>query len=186
MERLSEKPATEGSCYLPLHASTVAHLYLSDGSLACTVHDLFSSFAELILSRYNLCERRGMNGQAYRKFVTWACACECLFERRPLPSTRAKRRINYATQACVSSRASLLSPTRQSLLKSARVAAQLPVGTLSQLLVLSDGVLLCRLLAEVHLHNNLHDTSLSVPKPVHLLFHSSEFALDLTASRPAN
>ena len=58
MERLSENPAIEGSCYLPLNASIVAHLYLSDGSLPTTVHGLFSSFAQHILSRY-ICERLG-------------------------------------------------------------------------------------------------------------------------------
>ena len=55
MERLSENPAIEGSCYLPLNASIVAHLYLSDGSLPTTVHGIFSSFAQHILSRY-ICE----------------------------------------------------------------------------------------------------------------------------------
>ena len=58
MERLSENPAIEGSCYLPLNASVVAHLYLSDGSLPTTVHGIFSSFAQHILSRY-ICERLG-------------------------------------------------------------------------------------------------------------------------------
>ena len=58
MERLSENPAIEGSCYLPLNASIVAHLYLSDGSLPTTVHGIFSSFAQHILSRY-ICERLG-------------------------------------------------------------------------------------------------------------------------------
>ena len=33
MERLSSNPAMEGSCYLPLNASIVAHLYLTNGSL---------------------------------------------------------------------------------------------------------------------------------------------------------
>ena len=58
MERLSENPAIEGSCYLPLNASIVAHLYLSDGSLSTTIHGLFSSLAQHILSRY-FCERLG-------------------------------------------------------------------------------------------------------------------------------
>ena len=56
IERLSENPAIEGSCYLPLNASIVAHLYLSDGSLPTTVHGIFSSFARHIVSRY-ICER---------------------------------------------------------------------------------------------------------------------------------
>ena len=58
MERLRENPSLEGSCYLPLNASIVAHLYLSDGSLPTTVHGIFSSFSQHILSRY-FCERLG-------------------------------------------------------------------------------------------------------------------------------
>ena len=58
IERLNENPAIEGSCYLPLNASIVAHLYLSDGSLPTTTHGLFSSLAQHILSRYS-CERLG-------------------------------------------------------------------------------------------------------------------------------
>ena len=55
MARLSENPAIEGSCSLPLNASIVAHLYLSNGSLPTTVHDIFYSFTHHILSRY-FCE----------------------------------------------------------------------------------------------------------------------------------
>ena len=62
MERLSENPAIEGSCYLPLNASIVAHLYLSDGSLPNTVHGIFSSLVQHCLSRY-LCERLGKTKQ---------------------------------------------------------------------------------------------------------------------------
>ena len=58
MERLNENPAIEGSCYLPLNASIVAHLYLSDGSLPCTVHGIFSSLIQHCLSHY-MCERLG-------------------------------------------------------------------------------------------------------------------------------
>ena len=65
MERLSENPAIEGSCYLPLNASIVAHLYLSDGSLPTTVHGIFSSFAQHILSRYT-CERLGKTQEESR------------------------------------------------------------------------------------------------------------------------
>ena len=65
MERLSENPAIEGSCYLPLNASIVAHLYLSDGSLPTTVHGLFSSFAQHILSCY-ICERLGKTQEESR------------------------------------------------------------------------------------------------------------------------
>ena len=57
-ERLSEKPGIEGSCYLPLNASIIAHLYLSDGSVPNTVYGMFSSFVQHFLSRY-LCERLG-------------------------------------------------------------------------------------------------------------------------------
>ena len=62
MERLSENPAIEGSCSLPLNASIVAHLYLSDGSLPNTVHGIFSSLVQHCLSRY-LCERVGKTKQ---------------------------------------------------------------------------------------------------------------------------
>ena len=58
MERLSENPAMEGSCYLPLNASIVAHLYLSDGSLPRTIYGIFSSLVKHCLSHY-LCERLG-------------------------------------------------------------------------------------------------------------------------------
>ena len=65
MKRLSENPAIEGSCYLPLNASIVAHLYLSDGSLPTTVHGIFSSFAKHILSRYTY-ERLGKTQEESR------------------------------------------------------------------------------------------------------------------------
>ena len=63
MERLSENPAIEGSCYLPLNASIVANVYLSDGSLPSTVYGIFSSLVQHCLSRY-LCERLGKTQQA--------------------------------------------------------------------------------------------------------------------------
>ena len=59
MERLSSNPAMEGSCYLPLNASIVAHLYLTDGSLPSTIFGLFSLLVQHCLSRY-LNERRGI------------------------------------------------------------------------------------------------------------------------------
>ena len=65
MEKISENPAIEGSCYLPLNASIVAHLYLSDGCLPTTVHGIFSSFAQHILSRYT-CERLGKTQEESR------------------------------------------------------------------------------------------------------------------------
>ena len=65
MERLSENPAIEGSCYLPLNASVVAHLYLSDGSLPSTVYGIFSSLVQHCLSHY-LCERLGKTQQEAR------------------------------------------------------------------------------------------------------------------------
>ena len=64
-ERLSENPAIEGSCYLPLNASIVAHLYLSDGSLPHTVHGIFSSLVQHCLSHY-LCQRLGKTQQQAR------------------------------------------------------------------------------------------------------------------------
>ena len=65
MERLSENPAIEGSCYLPLNASIVAHLYLSDGSLPRTVHGIFSSLVQHCLSHY-LCQRLGKTQEEAR------------------------------------------------------------------------------------------------------------------------
>ena len=65
MERLRENPAVEGSCYLPLNASIVAHLYLSDGSLPRTVHGIFSSLVQHCLSHY-LCQRLGKTQQQAR------------------------------------------------------------------------------------------------------------------------
>ena len=60
MERLSSNPAMEGSCYLPLNASIVAHLYLTDGSLPSTSYGIFSSLVQHCLSRY-LHERQGIS-----------------------------------------------------------------------------------------------------------------------------
>ena len=65
VEKLSENPAIEGSCYLPLNASIVAHLYLSDGSLPHTVHGIFSSLVQHCLSHY-LCQRLGKTQQEAR------------------------------------------------------------------------------------------------------------------------
>ena len=65
MERLNENPAIEGSCYLPLNASIVAHLYLSDGSLPHTVYGIFSSLVQHCLSHY-LCERLGKTQEQAR------------------------------------------------------------------------------------------------------------------------
>ena len=60
MERLSSNPAMEGSCYLPLNTSIVAHLYLTNGSLPSTIHGIFSSMVQHCLSRY-LHERQGIS-----------------------------------------------------------------------------------------------------------------------------
>ena len=65
LERLSENPAIEGSCFLPLNASIIAHLYLSDGSLPDTVHGIFSSFVRHFLSRY-LYEKLGKRNTNFR------------------------------------------------------------------------------------------------------------------------
>ena len=59
LERLSSNPAMEGSCYLPLNASIVAHLYLTDGSLPSTIYGIFSSLVQHCLSRF-LHERQGL------------------------------------------------------------------------------------------------------------------------------
>ena len=60
VERLSSNPAMEGSCYLPLNASIVAHLYLTNGSLPSTIYGIFSSLVQHCLSRY-LHERQGIS-----------------------------------------------------------------------------------------------------------------------------
>ena len=60
MDRLSSNPAMEGSCYLPLNASIVAHLYLANGSLPSTIYGIFSSLVQHYLSRY-LYERQGVS-----------------------------------------------------------------------------------------------------------------------------
>ena len=60
MERLSSNPAMEGSCYLPLNASIIAHLYLANGSLPSTIYGIFSSLVQHCLSRY-LHERQGVS-----------------------------------------------------------------------------------------------------------------------------
>ena len=60
MERLSSNPAMEGSCYLPLNASIVAHLYLTSGALPSTIYGIFSSLVQHCLSRY-LHERQGIS-----------------------------------------------------------------------------------------------------------------------------
>ena len=60
MERLSSNPAIEGSCYLPLNASTVAHIYLTNESLPSTIYGIFSSLVQHYLSRY-LHERQGIS-----------------------------------------------------------------------------------------------------------------------------
>ena len=65
MERLKENPAVEGSCYLPLNASIVANVFLSDGSLPRTVHGIFSSLVQHCLSHY-LCQRLGKTPQQAR------------------------------------------------------------------------------------------------------------------------
>ena len=65
VERLGENPGIEGSCYLPLNASIVAHVYLSDGFVPNTVYGMFSSLIQHFLSRY-LCERLGKTREEAR------------------------------------------------------------------------------------------------------------------------
>ena len=65
IESLSRNPAVKSSCYLPLNASIVAHLYLSNGCLPNTVYGVFSSLVQHILSRY-LHERQGKAEQEAR------------------------------------------------------------------------------------------------------------------------
>ena len=53
LERIRENPVVEGSCYLPLTASIVAHVFLSGNYLLpSSNHGIFTSVVKFILSRY--------------------------------------------------------------------------------------------------------------------------------------
>ena len=53
LERIQDNPVLEGSCYLPLNAAIVAHVFLSgDHSLPSSNHGIFTAVVQNILTRY--------------------------------------------------------------------------------------------------------------------------------------
>ena len=53
LERIQDNPVVEGSCYLPLNAAIVAHVFLSgDHSLPTSNHGIFTAVVQNILTRY--------------------------------------------------------------------------------------------------------------------------------------
>lgn len=53
LEQIEENPIVEASCYLPLYAAIIVHLYLVGGeSLPTTVHGIFTRIVRCILARY--------------------------------------------------------------------------------------------------------------------------------------
>ena len=53
LERIRENPIVEGSCYLPLNAAIVAHVFISgDNSLPTSNHEIFTAVVESSLKRY--------------------------------------------------------------------------------------------------------------------------------------
>ena len=53
LDRIRENPVVEGSCYLPLNAAIVAHVYLAgDHYLPSSNHEIFTSVVRFSLSRY--------------------------------------------------------------------------------------------------------------------------------------
>ena len=60
LERIRENPVVEGSCYLPLNAAIVAHVFLSgDHALPTSNHGIFMEVARSSLKRY-LLEKQGI------------------------------------------------------------------------------------------------------------------------------
>ena len=62
LERIQENPAVEGSCYLPLNAAIVAHVFISgDYSLPTSNHGIFMEVVKSFLKRYlQKKDRRGI------------------------------------------------------------------------------------------------------------------------------
>ena len=53
LERIQDNPVVEGSCYLPLNAAIVAHVFLSgDHSLPTSNHGIFTAVVQNTLTRY--------------------------------------------------------------------------------------------------------------------------------------
>ncbi len=64
LERVEENPMVASSCYLPLNAAIIVHLYLSDNrNLPTTVHGIFASLVLCCLARYQRV-RQGLKGEA--------------------------------------------------------------------------------------------------------------------------
>ncbi len=64
LERVEENPVVASSCYLPLNAAIIVHLFLSGNhALPITVHGIFSSLVLCCLSRYQT-ERLGIEDVA--------------------------------------------------------------------------------------------------------------------------
>ncbi len=62
LERVEENPVVASSCYLPLNAAIIVHLFLSGNqSLPTTLHGIFTSLVLCCLSRYRR-ERLGLEG----------------------------------------------------------------------------------------------------------------------------
>lgn len=58
-DQLSERPVIEASCYLPLNAAIVVHLFLTlDHTLPTTLHEVFTSLVICCLIRHMQRERR--------------------------------------------------------------------------------------------------------------------------------
>ena len=63
LERVRENPVVESSCYLPLNAAIIVHLFISGNQiLPTTVHGIFTSLVKCCLSRY-LKERLDYRGE---------------------------------------------------------------------------------------------------------------------------
>ncbi len=64
LEKVEENPVVASSCYLPLNAAIIIHVFLSGNqSLPTTVHGIFTSLVLCCLARYQRV-RRGLVGEA--------------------------------------------------------------------------------------------------------------------------
>ncbi len=64
LERVEENPVVASSCYLPLNAAIIVHLFLSGNlSLPTTVHGIFTSLVLCYLAHYQRV-RQGLSGEA--------------------------------------------------------------------------------------------------------------------------
>ncbi len=64
LERVEENPVVASSCYLPMSAAIIVHLFLSGNqTLPTTLHGIFTSLVLCCLARYQRV-RRGLKGEA--------------------------------------------------------------------------------------------------------------------------